>query len=315
MVGHDGIPRQWEPTPGSDEFDAQSIAPHAEYPDPSAVEIVRQALVAQNQQLALVERDRTIAQLKRLLAERDRQLAHERAQHAADIAAREQRHAEELLKAKRLDEMTGLPNKFGIYEELDTQLAREGATVTLLVVDFDEFKLINDSHGHLSGDLMVQEFATHFSAAFRRGDDHVASGYKDEGAGDKGEKVREYDGSDSMLGRFAGDEFCVVVSTYDDPAAVLRYVNRKLQEFSVKMAKQRPGQWKGASVGVAMSTPGAPLTRPELFQAADYAMYSQKSTRSRLARTALGVPAQRSSSDGLVVNVSTDQDGRTTAQP
>lgn len=60
------------------------------------------------------------------------------------------------------DELTGLPNRRAVQRLLDQQLALHGrrqAALALLLIDVDQFKRINDTHGHLSGDLALREIA------------------------------------------------------------------------------------------------------------------------------------------------------------
>ncbi|MGA1648781.1 MAG: diguanylate cyclase domain-containing protein, partial [Ilumatobacteraceae bacterium] len=71
----------------------------------------------------------------------------------------ERRHRAELdslVHAVRHDEMTGLLNRTGFLERLDTRLAIDGARTTVLYLDLDRFKAINDTLGHASGDELLR---------------------------------------------------------------------------------------------------------------------------------------------------------------
>src|SRR5207302_6183216 len=87
---------------------------------------------------------------------------------------------EELLLAREAlreqathDGLTGLLNRVSIMETLQTELARatrEGQPISVLMVDLDRFKSINDTHGHLTGDAVLREAARRMKSAIRRYD-------------------------------------------------------------------------------------------------------------------------------------------------
>lgn len=84
------------------------------------------------------------------------------------------------------DALTGLPNRRAIVDELGRMLARakrEGNTVLVGLIDMDDFKAINDAHGHQSGDQFLTEVARRMQQALRETD---------------------------MVGRLGGDEFVVL---------------------------------------------------------------------------------------------------------
>jgi len=96
------------------------------------------------------------------------------------------------------DGLTGLLNRSGIFETLRKELARasrEGHPLSLLMVDLDRFKQINDTHGHLAGDAVLREAAQRMMAA-----------------------VRAYDAA----GRYGGEEFLVVLPGCDPESALAR---------------------------------------------------------------------------------------------
>jgi len=94
------------------------------------------------------------------------------------------------------DGLTGLLNRCAILETLRNELARGGREhhpLTLLMVDLDYFKRVNDTHGHLAGDAVLREAARRMKAAIRR-----------------------YD----ALGRYGGEEFLMVLPGCEGNAAV-----------------------------------------------------------------------------------------------
>jgi diguanylate cyclase (GGDEF)-like protein len=83
-----------------------------------------------------------------------------------------QRNAE-LDLASRTDALTGLPNRRHLDEELGRQNAiarRHADPISLLLLDIDHFKLVNDSYGHPAGDQVLREFARRLSDQLRAGD-------------------------------------------------------------------------------------------------------------------------------------------------
>ena len=154
--------------------------------------------------------------------------------------------AERLTHAATHDDLTELPNRAALVTRLDALL--DGAApgkVSVLFIDLDNFKVVNDSLGHGVGDELLREVARRLR--------HV---------------MRDTD----CLARFGGDEFVVFVDGGVDPAVVAERLRR---------AVQRPVTIDGhelvttASIGFAVnSAPG--LTADELLRDADAAMYRAK---------------------------------------
>jgi diguanylate cyclase (GGDEF)-like protein len=171
----------------------------------------------------------------------------------AALAFREVRALADSRRQARTDELTGLPNRRSVFEALeaaDERLA-SGAGVTVLVLDLDRFKEINDSLGHAVGDALLRQVGPRLS--------------------------RELRGED-FLARLGGDEFIVLCSALDAADAVTLAARLRAQ-------LQQPFRVGGmsltvdASVGVALG-PEQSATAEELLQLADLAMYSAKAGRS-----------------------------------
>ena len=154
--------------------------------------------------------------------------------------------AERLTHAATHDDLTELPNRAALVQRLDALLAGAApGKVSVLFIDLDNFKVVNDSLGHGVGDELLREVARRLR--------HV---------------MRDTD----RLARFGGDEFVVFVDGGVDPAVVAERLRR---------AVQRPVTVNGhelvttASIGFAVnSAPG--LTADELLRDADAAMYRAK---------------------------------------
>ena len=155
------------------------------------------------------------------------------------------------------DPLTGLPNTRFLFMHLSRELARAErlkTEVSLLVMDLDNFKDINDSHGHHVGDRALQEVARVLRAA-----------------------IRPYD----ICVRYAGDEFIVVLSGCGADEA-----DHKRQELQQSIDEvffeARPGRQVrlGISVGAAIF-PQDGQSYEALLATADSRMYQDKSSRKR----------------------------------
>jgi diguanylate cyclase len=156
----------------------------------------------------------------------------------------------------RTDELTGLPNRRSVFEALeaaDVRLAG-GGDVTVLVLDLDRFKEINDSLGHAVGDALLRQVGPRLGRELR---------------------------ADDLLARLGGDEFVIVGRGLDD-AGALALAGRLRAQLQRPFRVGGMGLTIDASVGVALG-PQHSGTAEELLQLADLAMYSAKAARSGVA--------------------------------
>jgi diguanylate cyclase (GGDEF)-like protein len=162
---------------------------------------------------------------------------------ARDVTARETAAAELRRRAER-DDLTGLANRSVLLAAIEERLAA-GAPFSLLLMDLDSFKDINDSLGHTVGDVVLRQVADRLRAAVRTRD---------------------------LLARLGGDEFAVVTdATGDDAALVARRVLAALVDPLDLDGIPIPVR---ASIGIADSADGA--DPPTLLRRADAAMYRAK---------------------------------------
>ena len=155
------------------------------------------------------------------------------------------------------DELTGLPNRTLLYERMEDAIedaARSGAPASLLLIDLDRFKEVNDTLGHDHGDRLLEEVARRLERVLRRND---------------------------TLARLGGDEFAVLLRALPDRAAAVELAGR-LQD-----ALERPFTVNGvvavldASIGIA-HCPDHGRDVNLLVQRADVAMYEAKRGRTRI---------------------------------
>lgn len=167
---------------------------------------------------------------------------------------REMRMAQEKLAEMSVrDELTGMFNRRYFGEALEREISgaqRYGHGLALCMIDLDHFKRVNDNHGHLCGDRVLQEFGRLLN-----------------------DSIRKYD----VGCRYGGEEFAVILpDTSLDKASALceRFRERvKEHEFTYEELTLRIT----TSVGVAARPTGGIITGRQLVDQADKALYQAKS--------------------------------------
>lgn len=86
-----------------------------------------------------------------------------------DTSEAAQRESQFRRKAER-DSLTGLYNRAAALDRIETLLANEERPCTLIMVDVDDFKAVNDTYGHLEGDAVLKELASFFTQVMRKED-------------------------------------------------------------------------------------------------------------------------------------------------
>jgi len=149
------------------------------------------------------------------------------------------------------DPLTGIWNRRALFELLNVELeraVRESAPISLLLIDIDHFKRINDDCGHMAGDAILQEIAHRLSAA-----------------------VRPYD----LIGRYGGEEFMVAAHLDAEGAAQLGERLRAAVS-STPIRSEHSAITATVCIGVANTSAPAECSLEKLVQAADLAMYRAK---------------------------------------
>jgi diguanylate cyclase (GGDEF)-like protein/PAS domain S-box-containing protein len=164
-----------------------------------------------------------------------------------DITQR--RQIEEALRSQaRTDPLTGLFNRDGILSELERRLDGQHLGTTVIYIDLDRFKLVNDLLGHAAGDHMLVNAARRL--------EHCV--------GDAG-----------LLARFGGDEFLVVTDASEDPATAEALAERITRAFGDSFRYAGEEFTITTSVGMARH-PEHGRTVQQLVNNADAAMYVAK---------------------------------------
>jgi two-component system, cell cycle response regulator len=150
------------------------------------------------------------------------------------------------------DNLTGLWNRATIFELLEMELAREARDLSplgVLMIDLDDFKEINDTHGHLIGDQILAEFANRLN-----------------------ESVRSYD----LVGRYGGDEFMIVLPKCSVEQAI-NLANRVVKHIEAYPIETDAGPLNiSASVGVTATAGDDQVQQDHLVSRADQALYQAK---------------------------------------
>ena len=177
-----------------------------------------------------------------------------------DISERKAMESE-LADAARRDKLTGLANRTLFMERLQLAVERvrsgEQQRFAVLFLDFDRFKLVNDALGHEVGDGLLRQIAQRLTSSLRQ------SG-------------RDPDHPDATLvARFGGDEFLVLINWLDDPAAAQRIADRLLASLSQTYTVDGRDVYSTASIGIITSE--LCLESAEaVVRNADVAMYEAK---------------------------------------
>jgi len=200
-----------------------------------------------------VDSDNEISDLKSAINEMEKSLRERQEIENALISAR--------LAVKR-DHLTSMFNRVGIEEMLEREFARylrSQEPFSLLMIDVDHFKNVNDSYGHLTGDEVLKQLSARIASMLRLED---------------------------VLGRFGGEEFLVIASRCGmKEAAILG------ERIRAKVAESPIVQVIVVSVSIGISSPElGPRDTTALVHEADKALYRAKQrgrNRIELASTEL----------------------------
>jgi diguanylate cyclase (GGDEF)-like protein len=158
--------------------------------------------------------------------------------------------AEERLRHSALtDDLTGLPNRRALLEEVgERQLAGPGS-LALLFIDLDRFKVMNDQLGHGAGDKVLQVIADRIRTSLRPAD---------------------------FAARLGGDEFVVLLEDAEGGLGAAAAANRLLDLIALPIELRGQRVAHTGSVGISI-TENASVTAEELLGQADIALYAAKS--------------------------------------
>jgi diguanylate cyclase (GGDEF)-like protein/PAS domain S-box-containing protein len=177
-----------------------------------------------------------------------------------DVTARKLEHFR-LQRLAEVDSLTGLYNRDGFRRRMNAALeksAREKSLLAVMFLDLDYFKSVNDTHGHHTGDLLLQAFAGRLTQALRASD---------------------------TIGRLGGDEFTVIMED------LAREADAEAIAIKIVQAVQTPFFLNGVTVSIGVSV-GLAFCRSGnvdptvLLQKADAMLYDAKQEGRNLYRVA-----------------------------
>lgn len=154
--------------------------------------------------------------------------------------------AQQMENLAHTDELTGLDNRRAFqtkFEQCQLQSETQGTALALMMIDIDEFKQLNDQHGHETGDLALQQLGAVLAAVARQSD---------------------------IACRLGGDEF-VLAASGTDAEGLFHLATRVQQQFKQQM--QQSGLESSLSIGIASTAESA---LDQLLQRADQALYKAK---------------------------------------
>jgi diguanylate cyclase (GGDEF)-like protein len=161
---------------------------------------------------------------------------------------------EELYQLANFDSLTGLPNRVRLFDHVEMLIAkgsRKSVGFTLFFIDLDNFKPVNDKHGHAVGDYVLHEFSARLA-----------------------EHIRE----NELLARLGGDEFILIVENEVNEATV-EIIENRIQKLFVEPITYGENQfYLKFSIGSA-SYPLDGKNIQALLEKADQDMYAQKTDK------------------------------------
>lgn len=165
------------------------------------------------------------------------------------------------------DSLTGLLNHSRLQQQIDLEAAkalRHGIPLTLVMIDVDHFKQVNDVHGHPVGDRVLKNLARFLAQRLRRTSD--------------------------VIGRYGGEEFAVVLSNTDADSAH-RLIDELRRDFSALVHQSDDGPFQ-VTFSAGLCDLSERTTGRELVLAADRALYrAKKNGRNRIEIERLGPSA------------------------
>lgn len=164
----------------------------------------------------------------------------------SDITSRKSTE-KELLKLANTDPLTEMPNR-SFYQASHSNLVRKGIPHALLCLDMDNFKKINDSLGHQTGDILIKQI---------------------------GKRLQKISGTNSTCYRLGGDEFSILIDNTTDMHRITHFAQHILDDMARPFIINKQEFVLGASVGIAFY-PEDGNTPQEMLKNADTAMYFAK---------------------------------------
>ena len=198
--------------------------------------------LANAQSVLIREIDRVVSSNAKLHAELDK---------ANQGIAEQRRQIEELRVQARIDALTRIPNRASFDERLSEYidlLARTNLIFTLMLLDIDHFKGINDSHGHVNGDRILRGIAAKISDSVRNND---------------------------FAARYGGEEFAVILPGTGEQESLI--VAERVRQDIANTKFRLDGEIVKVSISGGLAECKKGMTTDQIIAAADAALYRAKS--------------------------------------
>lgn len=167
------------------------------------------------------------------------------------LVAVQVRNSRKLRRVALTDELTGLPNRRATIAHIHGQWDRRAASrrpVSVVALDIDHFKRVNDTYGHDAGDVVLKRVAERLQESFRPG----------------------------FVGRVGGEEFLAVLAADDPHAAATHAEKARRAVEAIDLSDVHPSIRTSSSFGIATAGPGE--TWEQVVKRADEALYRAKSS-------------------------------------
>jgi len=216
---------------------------------------ILQRMFQVEEELDLAQRE--IERRKKAENERDRVI-----QKLKESRKQQKELAEKYRKASTTDELTGVPNRRAFNRTLQREwgrAVRKNQPLSVIIMDVDDFKAINDHAGHIVGDRMLTRIARVLAEVARRPGDQFA--------------------------RFGGDEFAMILPDTDKDGAMTVAKNCRSRLAGVDLHNELELDVKNVTVSIGVSTmyPEHSLSVNQLVQLSDRALFEAKgSSRNRI---------------------------------
>jgi diguanylate cyclase (GGDEF)-like protein len=190
-------------------------------------------------------------------------------------------HMDPSRDGKWVDQLTGVSNRIYFLQRFEREIRRTAnyrQNLALFMFDIDDFKRVNDTHGHQAGDVVIKRMA---------------------------EIVRKKTRGDDLVGRYGGDEFMVLItsSTEEQAISFAGHLREKISTTDIAIPGTEVPVRITISGGLAMF-PTHGQTTTELFRSADATLYESK----RLGRNRILVATSAGLDGGIAKGTGSDQE-------
>jgi diguanylate cyclase (GGDEF)-like protein len=161
---------------------------------------------------------------------------------------------ESLRRQATYDGLTGLLNYQRFHEALENEYYRAKRyhlSLALILVDVDDFKIVNDTYGHLAGDQVLQKLAEALTQCFRESD---------------------------QIARYGGEEFAVIMPETPLKGALIAAERLRKSVAGLRMEYEGAKISVTLSIGIASLTEQSDVQKTDLIKGADMALYHAKNT-------------------------------------